>query len=66
MPAATINNNKWAEVSVGLAVCNMKLILIVARKSHRQVSETVRLLSDLLVFTVFGGDRDVAFRQHLQ
>jgi hypothetical protein len=55
-----------AEVSVVVAACNMKLILIVARGSHRQAFETVRLLSDLLMFAVFGGDKDVAFRQQLQ
>jgi hypothetical protein len=50
----------------GLTVCNMKLILIVVRRSHRQAFETVWLLSDLLAFTVVGGDRDVAFEQQLQ
>jgi hypothetical protein len=50
----------------GFAVRNIDLSLIVARRSHRQAFETVRLLYDLLVFTAFGGDKNVAFGPQLQ
>jgi hypothetical protein len=45
---------------------NMKLILIVVRRSHRQAFEMDRLPSDLLVLTVFGGNQDVVFKQQLK
>jgi hypothetical protein len=47
----------------GLTVRNMKLILIVARRSHQPAWSH---LSDLLLLTIVGGDEDVAFKQQLQ